>query len=338
MIELAGRHARATVNPLAAMVVDAVFLVDNREHRPLARAPWIGGPGLDEHPGHVRVLGGDFVGLPFGASGEPPALDSEWRGLIPASPPEPPHGPAAEEEWEVVDRSETHVLLALDYPVDSPIARVERRIAVRDDAPALDLELHVWARRAAEVSLAVHPILRLPADPRALSIAVPFDRGFTYPGHIDPGVGPTAPWREFSRLDSVPAREGVPSVDGHLDLARVPLEWPVQDNVLLADVTGPVVADFADTGTRVTIEWDRAILPHVMLWLSDGVIDEEPWRGRYRGLGVEPLAAAFDFADTVSTAPNPLTARGVRTSVNLDPDRPLVVRHSWEVSSSDRNV
>jgi hypothetical protein len=112
----------------------------------------------------------------------------------------------------------------------------------------------------------------------------------------------------------------------------------VQDNVMLTGVTGPFHAQFADTGTRVTIDWDRAVLPHVMLWLSDGVIDEEPWRGRYRGLGVEPLVAAFDFTDAVSTAPNPLTARGVRTAVSLDPERPLVVRHSWEVSSSDPNV
>lgn len=337
MIELVGRLARATVSPLAAMVVDGVFLVGDREHRPLARAPWIGEPGLDEHPGHLRILGGDFVGLPFGASGEPAGLDPEWRGLIPAVAPEPPHGRAAEEEWEVVDLSPSRVRLVLDYPADSPIERVERTIAVREDAPALDFELVVRARRAAEVSLALHPILRLPAEPRALSIEVPFGRGFTYPGRIDPGAGPTAPWREFSRLDAVPARPSTPG-GASVDLSRVPLEWPVQDNVLLADVTGPVVATYSDTGTRVTIDWDRAVLPHVMVWLSDGVIDEEPWRGRYRGLGVEPLAAAFDFADAVSTAPNPLTERGVRTAVRLDPQQPLVVRHSWEVSQWDANV
>ena len=334
MIELANPHVRALVAPLAAMLVDAVFLIDGREHRPLARAPWIdangiGERGLDAHPGHLRVLGGDFVGLPFGASGAPAGLDAAWAGLIPDAAPDPVHGHAAEFEWSVLEQTADSVRLGIDYPLDSPIARLERTIGLRADAAAIDFQLDVIARATATVSVALHPILRLPDEPGELSIEVPFTTGFTYPGRIDPGLGPTAPWREFTSLSSIPARDG-----GVVDFSRVPLETPVQDNVLLAGVTGPVHARFADTGTHVTIEWDRALVPNLMLWLSDGVIDEEPWNGRYRGLGVEPLAAAFDFADSVSIAANPLTERGVRTAIDVATARPLVIRHSIAVEAS----
>lgn len=329
MIELAGDRVRAVVSPLAAMLVDAVFEVDGREHRPLARAPWIGEPGLDRHPGHLRVLGGDFVGLPFGASGAPAGLDPAWVGLVPVDAPEPVHGPAAEFEWSVLEQTADSVTLALDYPLDSPIARVERTIALRAGAAALDFRLVVVARTTTAVSLALHPILRLPASPRELRLDVPFTTGFTYPGRIDPGLGPTAAWREFDSLAAVPTRAGTP-----VDLSQVPLASPVQDNVMLTGITGPFRALFADTGTRVTIDWDRDVLPSLMLWLSDGVIDEEPWNGRYRGLGVEPLAAAFDFPDSVSIAPNPLSARGVPTAVGLSTAAPLVVHHSIEVDAA----
>lgn len=333
MIALVGPHVRVTVSPLAAMVVDAEFVVDGVAHRPLAAAPWLGEPGLESLPGHLRVLGGDFVGLPFGSSGAPEGLVSEWNGLVAPSAPEPPHGPAAEETWQVVDATADHVRLALDFPESSPVARAERVIAIRPDAAAIDFTLEIHARRVGDVSLGLHPILRLPARPGELVLDVPFERGFTYPGHIDPGLGPTAPWRTFDRLDAVPARAGAPTSARTVDLTRLPLATPVQDNVLLTGVSGPVVATFLDTRTRVRLDWDRTLLPSLMLWLSDGVIEEEPWRGRYRGLGVEPLAAAFDFADEVSTAPNPLSDANVVTSVALDPSAPVVVRHSLEVSS-----
>lgn len=329
MIELSGDRVRAVVSPLAAMLVDAVFEVDGLEHRPLARAPWIGEPGLETHPGHLRVLGGDFVGLPFGASGAPARLDPAWADLVPIEAPEPVHGPAAEFEWTVTEQTADSVTLALDYPLDSPIARVERTVSVRAGAAALDFRLVVAARATAAVSLALHPILRLPAHARDLHLVVPFTTGFTYPGRIDPGLGPTVPWREFDSLSAVPARQGEP-----VDFSRLPLPSPVQDNVMLTGVTGPLHAQFADTGTRVTIDWDRELLPSLMLWLSDGVIEEEPWNGRYRGLGVEPLAAAFDFADSVSIAPNPLSARGVTTAIDLSPAAPVVLHHSIEVDAA----
>ncbi len=46
-----------------------------------------------------------------------------------------------------------------------------------------------------------------------------------------------------------------------------------------------------------------------MLWISDRALQEAPWNGRYRGLGVEPVAAAFDFGEAASAGPNPIARR-----------------------------
>jgi hypothetical protein len=77
----------------------------------------------------------------------------------------------------------------------------------------------------------------------------------------------------------------------------------------------------------IEIDWDSAALPHAMIWLSDRQLSDAPWNGRYRGLGIEPIASAFDFPAAVSTAPNPLSEAGHRTWIDLDPARPLHLSH-----------
>lgn len=78
----------------------------------------------------------------------------------------------------------------------------------------------------------------------------------------------------------------------------------------------------------MTLDWDRDILPSLMLWISDRGAEDPPFNGRYRGLGVEPLAAAFDLADAISTAPNPLNRRGLRTAVEITPQAPVCINYS----------
>lgn len=327
-ITLAGAAATAIVSPVAGMLLDAAFLLDGVPHRPFARAPWLGEAGLDDHPGHLRELGGEFVAVPFGSVGAPAEISPDWSAVVPADAPDRPHGPSADDEWEVLDRSASSVTLGLEYGPSEGIERLERTVSVRPDAPALDFSLTLRSRRPVDTAVGLHPIFRLPSEPGELSIDADFEQGFSYPGAVWPGVGPTRPGQTFSRLDAVPARAG-----GTVDLSRLPLPGTTEDVVLLAGARGPVEARFADSGTRVVLDWDRSIVPHVMLWISDRALEEEPWRARYRGLGVEPIAAAFDFPDEVSTAPNPLSSAGFRTSVRVAPESPVTIRYSVEVSS-----
>jgi hypothetical protein len=324
-IRLSTGRARAVVSTTAGMLLDASFTLDGVEHRPFARAPWLDAPGnedLDGQPGHLRVLGGEFVAVPFGSVGAPEPISPEWSGVVPAASPLRPHGPSADDEWMIVESTGDSVILALDYAEPSGIRRLERSIRIREDAPALDFSLTLHARRPVDTAVGLHPILRLPTTPGALELAVEFERGFTYPGPVWPGAGPTRPGQTFSSLDSVPAHAGT------VDLSRLPLERPTEDVVLLAGATSALHARFLDSMTHVMLDWDRGIVPHLMLWLSDAVLEETPWNGRYRGLGVEPIAAAFDFPNEVSIGANPLAEAGFRTQVHVEPEAPVCIRYS----------
>ncbi|MGX5682887.1 hypothetical protein [Schumannella luteola] len=327
-ITLAGACATAVLTPVAGMLLDAAFVVEGRTHRPFARAPWLGEAGLDEHPGHLRELAGEFVAVPFGSAGAPSELSPEWAGIVPPEDPARPHGASADDAWDVVDRSDSSVTLGLEYDETEAVERLERTVSVRQDAPALDFTLTLHSRRPVETAVGLHPILRLPSAPGELVLDADFEAGYTYPGPVWPGSGPTRPGQTFTSLAAVPARAG-----GTVDLSRLPLAEATEDVVLLAGARGPVEARFADSHTRVMLDWDRSLVPHVMLWISDRALQEEPWRGRYRGLGVEPIAAAFDFANEVSVGRNPLNAAGHRTSIHVDPRSPVTIRYSVEVSS-----
>ncbi len=328
-------HGTATVLPECAMLREVLFRLPGGGFSPLA--PPLpdardsagactgdrGEAGDTALPLHLAVLGGEFVCLPFGSATtlEDPAPG--WRDLVPDSPGHPPHGPSANAVWDVLSRERDSVTLGLTYPLESPVVGVRRTIRGVPGSPELALSLTVVARRAVTTSLGLHPILRLPDRPGSLRLTVPFREGWTYPGTVPPGRPATLPGRRFSALNAVPGAAGP------VDMTRLPLSDPsgpaVEDVVLLGGVRGPVTASYLDEGAAVRITWDTGVLPSVSLWLSDRALADAPWNSAYRGLGVEPVAAAFDLPDGVSTGANPVAASGTATSVRLDPARPLTL-------------
>ena len=318
-VPLRTRDARATVTTTAGMLLDAVFERDGRMVAPFARAPWAPDPARGR-PAHLDVLGAEFVAVPFGSAGRPDRVAGEWHGLVAETAPDLPHGLPANAEWEVLDRDEASVLLGFEV-AEGPVRRLERRVRLREGEPVIEFELTVLARSTAAVPIGIHPIFRLPTSPSSLRVDVPFTVGHTYPGVVPPGAAAARPGSTFSFLRAVPGVE-----DDVVDLARLPLGRPVEDVVLLAGLTGPVVLRFDDDRSGAVLDWDRAVLPSLLLWISDRALGGDPWDHRYRGLGVEPIAAAFDLPPETSTAANPLSDAGIRTAVGLEPGSPLVVR------------
>jgi hypothetical protein len=298
-------HGSARILTTAAMLADCVFHLGGREFRPFARAPW-----MDADPqgatGHLAVLGGDFACLPFGIGRDKGAAPPDWAAVLSGPTPGPIHGPAAEEEWTVLEASDHAIRLGLDYPAGSPVLRVERSIVARADAPALDCAFTIHARRRASMSAGLHPILRLPDQPGRLQLSAEFDFGLTHPGY-----GAT----EFADLSQV-------------GLNAVPLSPRRDLNAQLCGMRGPLRAIWLDEGMGVTLDWDRALLPSLQIWHTDGGISGPPWQGAYRGIGVEPIASAFDLDTTVSCNPNPINRRGVATCLQIDPAAPVTIRHS----------
>ncbi|MGC4077477.1 MAG: hypothetical protein QM702_10680 [Rubrivivax sp.] len=210
-----------------------------------------------------------------------------------------------------------HITLALDYEPHSVVRRLERTIRVRDGAPALDFSLTIHARHKASISVGLHPNFRMPHRPGRLELKLDFAFGLTHPGQT--AVGDP---QEFSSLASVP-KDG-----GRVDMSHLPLSPRTDKNVQLCGVTSPLTGTYLDEGMGFELDWDRTLLPTLMMWHTDGGIGGEPWRNQFRAIGLEPLASAFDLHTDVSAGPNPINARGVRTAIDIDPTKPLEIRHS----------
>ncbi|MCW2966292.1 MAG: hypothetical protein JWM71_64, partial [Solirubrobacteraceae bacterium] len=309
-------HGRGTVALTAGMLTECVFDLDGRPFAPFATAPWPPG-STPSSPGHLRVLGAEFVCVPFGEGGSPAGVVPDWAGVVDGSTNAPPHGLPADGEWQLAAVQDGGVTLAFEFPADHPIERLERRIDGVPGEPAIELSLVVVARRSTRTSIGLHPIVRLPETPRALRIVADFDEGFTYPAPVPPGSSRVEPGRRFADLARVPGHAG------EEDLARVPFERPTEEVVQLAGMRGPVRVLFDEEAAGLEVDWDRSVLPSVQLWLSDRALQDEPWNGRYRGLGVEPVASAFDLSNETSTRGNPISDAGYATAVALTAGEPL---------------
>ena len=313
---LSWSHGEATVLTTAAMLADCSFSLPNGAFSPFARAPWMG--TITDHSiiGHLRELGGDFVGLPFGSGGAGHDVPSDWAPLMRDPPYRPIHGPAADADWTIIEADDTTITLALDYPETSPVNRLVRTIAARPSAAALDFTLAIHARRSARTSVGLHPIFRLPEISGDLQIDAEFDFGLVHPRQTAPGQA-----QEFSSLAAVPQGDIL------VDLANPPLAQ-ANLNVQLCGMHGPLTATYRNLNAGIVLDWDRALLPSLQIWHTNRGIAGPPWNNSYRGLGLEPIAAAFDLHDDVSTGPNPINARGVATAIAIHPEMPTRITHS----------
>jgi hypothetical protein len=316
-LDLESPYVRGRVYATGALFTEAEFrLASGRWARPLAEAPWSSEQDL-ELPGHLRRLGGEFFCLPFGGGGAIHEPASGWEDLTRIPLNEPMHGPAANDDWKFVEFCGTAATLALEGPLTSPVKRLERKITLASDRPRVNITVSIEMRKTARLPVAFHPILRLPGNPRMLHLEVDFALGFTYPGIIEPDRMICEPGRTFANLAHVPGRLG-----GAVDLLSLPLGQRVEDVVMLAGIRAPLRARFIEEGFEMEIDWSRTLLPHCMIWIHDRGLDMDPWTGRFRGLGLEPIASAFDGPWELSAGPNPLRDLGFPTSVFLPVESP----------------
>ena len=307
-------HGQATVMTTAAMLAECHFYLPSGNFSPFAKAPWMGRIKDRKIPGHLRELGGDFTCLPFGIGREVTNPPDKWKSLLIGATSGPIHGPAADEEWEVLDASNSTITLGLHYPKTSPVLRVERTVATHEGEPRLDCVFRIFARCSAVLSVGLHPILRLPDVPGRLHIAAEFAFGLTHPAYGG---------AEFSQLNTVCGRAGI------VDLSHVPLLPRADISAQLCGMLGPLRATYLDEGAGLEIDWDRTLLPSLQIWHTDCGIGGAPWHNAYRGIGLEPVASAFDLDTSVSCAPNPISARGVATAIQIDPVAPVTIRHTY---------
>jgi hypothetical protein len=272
-------HGEARIIAIGAMLAECVFALPSGPFSPFARAPWAGTIDDPMVPAHLRELAGDFVCLPFGRDGRAPAGPADWQAVMGGEPTHVLHGPAADSTWTLIDGADDFVTLALDYPDDMPVARLERTIRARTGAPALDFSLTVHARAATRTTLGLHPNFRLPERQGGLELTAEFDFGLVHPGNLPPGSA-----QEFARLTDMPFG------DDRYDIGHVPIALR-NFNAQLCGMRSPLTGRYLDEGAGFELDWDRKLLPSLQIWHTDRGIEGPPWNGQFRGIGLEPVIA-----------------------------------------------
>ncbi|MGU7769322.1 hypothetical protein ACV229_03975 [Burkholderia sp. MR1-5-21] len=329
-------HGAFDVHARGGMLGGITFNSGTRVVRPFYEPPWLGEPDA-RHDGLLGAMRSEFACVPFGVPYAPDGLADGWRHAVatPVATHDAPldasddlqHGYGCFADWTCVRRTSHDIEIALDYPAGSPIARVTRTIRADPRRPALDVMLRIDARRAARRPAGLHPNLALPALAGALRIDPgAFRFGIVHPGGPEPGVSRGRSGATFETLDRVPLAGG-----GHRAFDRLPFDDATEEIVQLCGIDGGVTLHDDVAGAAYRLTWDAAVLPSLLLWISNRGRAYAPWNGRNLCVGVEPVASAFELGCHASLAPNPINARGVATAVTLDPARPLEIAYRFDV-------
>ncbi|HEY4068799.1 MAG TPA: hypothetical protein VGM74_17985 [Burkholderiaceae bacterium] len=312
-------HGEAELQARGGMLAPVAFRAPGRpDFSPLQVAPWADEPGAEQWPGLLGRLRGEWPCVPFGRCDRPSGLPADWPARDAGD--EWGHGYAAHHAWAWIESGDPFALaLKIEPPPDQPVRRLTRLVRAVADAPALEIELRIEVRRPCTLPIALHPTLRLDAGRVALSLGHT-GPGLSYPVPAEPGRSRLAANARFERLDAVPLAEG-----GHADLSRFPQPADSEELLQLMDLAGPVTAHYLDLGWSLTLDWDRTLLPDLMLWISQRGRLHPPWNGRHLALGLEPVHGAWDLG-RVTDVPvgHPLAGR---TGVALAPDAPCVIRY-----------
>lgn len=287
-------YGRAEVQALGAMLGPLHFRLDaERDLQVMHVAPWAGTTDSLALPGVLRRLRGEWPCVPFGRTDLPPDLPPGWEPLAPDDI--WPHGYSANHRWTCDYASSDRVALAIDYPADSPVARVERHIRVVPDAPALDMELVIWPRRSLRLPAGLHPTFRLPQPRGRVQLEIGQHEGiFSYPSRSAGAITRLLPDCRSENLQSMAGAAGT------IDLSRLPLGEDGEELMQVRAIgkgtgSAPLSLHYLDYDARVGLWWDTRQFPDLMLWMSNRGRPEFPWEGRHVALGAEPVNSVFDL-------------------------------------------
>ena len=319
---IAWAHGMASVQALGGMLGPVTFLLpDGRQVSPLHVAPWFDDPTRKDQPPILQDLRGEWPCVPFGTDA-PRSLSEGWSATGETfDGAGVPHGHSSNAEWVFTETAPDRITLTCDYANTHPIRRLTRTIAADPQAPALNITLTVEARRPCRLPIGLHPTLRLPTTAQARLDPPAFRQGRVFPLDVEPSQGLLQPGSTFASLTAVPTR-----TETTLSLAALPLTENTEELVQLTGVSGGFRLHHPDNWA-VTLDWDTAHFPSLLLWISNRGRAYAPWNSRHVALGVEPVSAAFDLGPAVSTAPNPISSMGIPTAQAFYPGEPFITHY-----------
>jgi hypothetical protein len=322
-------HGALTVQRLGAMLAPLTFVLPNgRQVNPMHVAPWANEPGSEALPGILRRLRGEWPCVPFGYSVSSDGFTSEWARLMHAAPGEEVHGYSSNALWNWENLDRRSLKLSIDYPIDSPVDRLERTITPDPESPAVDIELKVRVRADCRLPFGRHATFSIPADPGGAHIEpAKFSEGRTYPGTVEPGAPLFAVDQGFTSLAAVPARDGTV-----VDASRVPFKMDTEELLQLNNLGSVALANEVE-GYRVRLNWQQEHFPSLLLWLSNRGRKTPPWSGRHVALGLEPVCSPFGLGSGTALADNPIARSGTPTARSFCAGEDFITRYRLEAEA-----
>ncbi len=296
---------------------------------PLSVAPWATEPVDKSLPPILQVLRGDFFCLTFGDNASP------WRGEK-----HPVHGETANNPWTLqsAERQGQRRTLHLFQTLAVRPGRVDKYLALQDGHNAVYCR-HVISGMSGPVNPGHHAMLKFPDQPACGRITTaPFAYAQVFPHALESeasrGASALRPAARFEQLSAAPLAAG-----GTTDLSRYPARRGYEDAVqLCADPAlrlGWTAVTFPQPGYLWLALKDPQVLTGTVFWFSNGGRHYAPWNGRHINvMGLEEVTSYFNLGLAESAEPNSLTRLGYRTSLTLDPQRPLTVNYIMAVAAT----
>lgn len=288
---------------------------------PYAIAPWWNERQPSTLPTILRALRGDFFCLPFGGNATP--YQGEQHPL---------HGETANATWRfkgVLEGARGRGL-TLTLRTHARRGRVVKHVVLVEGQESVYCQHRVEGMRGA-MCFGHHATLYFAESAPARIALAPFVYGQVFPGPFERpeagGYSILKPGAEFRTLHEVPLATG-----GTDDLSPYPARRGYEDLVTVAsDPSQPVgwtVAAVPAQGYLWFALKDPRVLRQTVMWLSNGGRHYPPWNGRHTNvIGLEEVTAYFHLGLAESAGPNPWRARGLDTSVDLNPRQPLHVNY-----------
>lgn len=266
-------------------------------------------------PPILATLRGDFFCSAFGTNSGVPAA----RTL-------PPHGETANDTWHAMGHgsSTSGCWLELGMELSAQGGHCRAITALLSGQPVV-YQRHDLSRLKGPINPGHHATLAFPATAGAGRLS--FSRmqcAFTRPEPVERaetgGRSCLEPDVEITDLREVPCTDG-----SMTDLTRFPARRGFEDLAILCADPTTALAWSAVTFPEQGYVWfslrDPRQLSCTLLWFSNGGRDYPPWQGRHINvMGIEDMTGYFDMGLAASCRDNPLTARGIKTSLHPDGD------------------
>ncbi|MFZ4507567.1 MAG: hypothetical protein ACOYON_07720 [Fimbriimonas sp.] len=306
-------EVEAWVTQLGGHLAPVSFRLGNRWVQPFSVAPWAEEPGREDLPAILRSLRGDFFCMPFGGNSTP--FEGERY---------PVHGEPANAVWNLDDANEG--VLDLSFSTTIRPGRVQKRVEIRPGETVV-YQTHTVSGMEGPMCYGMHATLKFNSTGLLSNSSLAF--GKVHPAFesvVQGGYNSLKGGARFSSLDAVPMANG-----GLADIGEYPAREGYEDLVQVFQDPAEAFSWWAVTFPEEGFVWFQLKNPRVLsstvLWHSNGGRHYQPWNGRHRGvLGIEEVTSSFHDGLAESVAPNEASEAGFVTSVELNPEVPLVVK------------